>query len=229
MEKNEAQRIQTVENFNMYRLLKRILQIVLSVSLLSSFVCYSSGFCFFPHSFNVYFSTFLLSLFTRTLERKYVFLICNWLLVILAKSSTSRSATSDAEIGGEVSASDVSAAETSSVEDEEHVGSIGSPENTVALEGETKQEQQDTEKEEPAESEKPGEVQEDGWSYTGKETGASEAFVAEDEEESGVVRPDDEEDVAPAENDELNRRIEEFIRKMKEEIRIEAQQPLIAV
>ncbi|KAB1221690.1 hypothetical protein CJ030_MR2G006269 [Morella rubra] len=197
MEKNEAQRIQTVENFNMYRLLKRILQIVLSVSLLSSFVCYSSGFCFFPHSFNVYFSTFLFSLFTRTLERKYVFLICNWLLVILAKSSASRSATSDAELGGEVSASDESAAETSSVEDEEHVGSIGSQENTVALEG--------------------------------KEKGESEAFVAEDEEESGVVRPDEEEEVAPAENDELNRRFEEFIRKMKEEIRIEAQQSLIAV
>lgn len=32
-----------------------------------------------------------------------------------------------------------------------------------------------------------------------------------------------------ASTEELNRRIEEFIRKMKEEIRIEAQQQLIAV
>lgn len=69
----------------------------------------------------------------------------------------------------------------------------------------------------------------------------SEAFPAEDEgieeEENGVVlRTDGEEELAAAavneefqSTDELNKKFEEFIRKMKEEIRIGAQRHLIAV
>ena len=85
------------------------------------------------------------------------------------------------------------------------------------------------------------EEQEDGSLNTEKEERESEAFPAEDEgieeEENGVVlRTDGEEELAAAavneefqSTDELNKKFEEFIRKMKEEIRIGAQQQLIAV
>lgn len=85
------------------------------------------------------------------------------------------------------------------------------------------------------------EEQEDGSLNTEKEERESEAFPAEDEgieeEENGVVlRTDGEEELAAAavneefqSTDELNKKFEEFIRKMKEEIRIGAQRHLIAV
>ncbi|KAJ4704086.1 Transmembrane protein [Melia azedarach] len=78
----EQQELQAFDNhyfyFNKNHFLNRTFQLVLSVSIFSLILCYSSGFSFFPaHSFNVYFSTFLFSFFTRSLERKYMFLICN--------------------------------------------------------------------------------------------------------------------------------------------------------
>jgi flagellar motor protein MotB len=217
MEKNEDQKLQTADKMDKYQFLKRTLQLVLSVSLFSLFLCYSSGcFCCFPHSFSVFFSTSLFSLFTHTLERKYMFLICNGILAVLAKISVScSSSTSEqTDLGGEYSDSDVSAMKTSVVDEEVHVRSSGSAKN-VPFVAKREQEQEEDEEEELA-----------------------EAFIAEDEgkeeveeEESGVVvGPEDEEEAPPAAaNDELNKKFEEFIRKMKEEIRIEAQRQPIAV
>ncbi|GMJ14527.1 hypothetical protein like AT3G13130 [Hibiscus trionum] len=79
------------------RFLKNTLQIVIWVAFLSIFLCHSSSFAYslFPHSFNVYFSTFLFSLFTHTLERKYMFLLCNGILAFIARTSVcTRSASS---------------------------------------------------------------------------------------------------------------------------------------
>lgn len=133
-----------------------------------------------------------------------MFLICNGILAILAKSAVSCSA--------------------SCTEND-----IGSLEN-VDLVAER----------EVAEAERV-EEQEDGSSNTEKEERESEAFPAEDEgieeEENGVLlRTDGDKELAAAavneefpSTDELNKKFEEFIRKMKEEIRIEAQQHLIAV
>ncbi|XP_027368644.1 uncharacterized protein LOC113874627 [Abrus precatorius] len=70
-----------------YKFLKRTVQFVISLSVFSFFVWYSSGFSILPQSFNAYFSTFPFSMLTRTLERKYMFLICNAILALLAKSS----------------------------------------------------------------------------------------------------------------------------------------------
>lgn len=135
-----------------------------------------------------------------------MFLLCNGILAILAKSAVSCS--------------------SSCTEND-----IGSWENVASV----------AEREEVAEAERV-EEQEDGSSNTEKEERESEAFTAEDEgieeEENGVVlRTDGEEELAAAavlneefpSTDELNKKFEEFIRKMKEEIRIEAQQQLIAV
>jgi hypothetical protein len=105
------------------------------------------------------------------------------------------------------------------VDEDVHVRSTGSAEN-VAFVAEREQE-------------------EDGWSPNTEkeERGSDEAFIAEgevkeeeEEEENGVVvRPEDEEEAPAAANDELNKKFEEFIRKMKEKIRIEAQRQPIAV
>ncbi|KAJ6756780.1 TRANSMEMBRANE PROTEIN [Salix purpurea] len=68
-----------------------------------------------------------------------------------------------------------------------------------------------------------------------EETASSEALVSEEEDfveentECMVKQEEDEGDEELTSTEELNRRFEEFIRKMKEEIRIEAQQQLIAV
>jgi|UniRef100_A0A2N9F0A3 hypothetical protein len=197
----QDQKLHTVEKFNKFQFLKRTLHLVFYVSLITLLLCYTLGFHFFPHSYNVYFSTFLFSLFTHALETKYMFLICNGILVaILAKSSVSCSSASSTKTD------------------------LGSLENVTHLVAEKLEEQ------------------EDGSSYREKEERESEAFIEEDEgteeeeEESGVVmRAEDEEEVLAANEefasrDELNKRFEEFIRKTKEEIRIEAQQPqLISV
>ncbi|KAK7859943.1 uncharacterized protein LOC111995608 [Quercus suber] len=205
MEQIEDQKFQTVCKFNKFQFLKRTLLFVFSVSLITLFIYYTSGFCFFPYFYNVYFSTFFFSLFTHTIERKYMFLICNGILAILAKSAVSYSA--------------------SCTEND-----IGSLENVDLV----------AEREEVAEAERV-EEQEDGSSNTEKEERESEAFPAEDEgieeEENGVLlRTDGDKELAAAavneefpSTDELNKKFEEFIRKMKEEIRIEAQQHLIAV
>ncbi|XP_041023020.1 uncharacterized protein LOC121264045 [Juglans microcarpa x Juglans regia] len=223
--------LQNVDKFNMKKynkFLKRTLQSVISVSLFSLFLCYSSGFCFFrPHSFIVYFSAFLFSLFTHTLQRRYIFLICNAILAILAKSLfSSSSSPSVTDIGGDFSASDVFATKTS-VAEEVQVGSIGSVDN-VALVAEGGEE----EGENLADQAGKLQVQEDGSSSGAEnEQREIEAFIA-DQDEAGreeEEEEEEEEEVAPEANDELNKKFEEFIRKMKEEIRIEAQRQLIAV
>ena len=134
-----------------------------------------------------------------------MFLICNGILAILAKSAVSCSSSCTGN-------------------------DIRSLENVALV----------AKREEVAEAERL-EEQEDGSSNTEKEERESEAFPAEDEgieeEDNGVVlRTDGEEELAATavneefpSTDELNKKFEEFIRKMKEEIRIGAQQQLIAV
>lgn len=78
--------------------LKTTLKIIIFFALFSIFLCYSSGFSWFPHSFNVYFSTFPFSFFSRALERKYMFLVCNGILAVLAKGSGSSVSSSSPDL-----------------------------------------------------------------------------------------------------------------------------------
>ncbi|XP_059439700.1 uncharacterized protein LOC132172422 [Corylus avellana] len=219
MEKNEDQKLQTADKIDKFQILKRTLQLVLSVSLFSLLLCSSSGcFCCFPHSFSVFFSTSLFSLFTHTLERKYMFLICFGILAVLAKSSVSCSSSpsDQTDLGGAYSDSDVSAMKASVVDEEVHVRSTGSAEN-VRFVAKREQEQEEDEEEELAEA------------FIAEDEGKEEVEEEEEEESGVVVGPEDEEEAPAAANDELNKKFEEFIRKMKEEIRIEAQRQPIAV
>uniref|UniRef100_A0A0A0LVQ2 Transmembrane protein n=1 Tax=Cucumis sativus TaxID=3659 RepID=A0A0A0LVQ2_CUCSA len=72
--------------------LKRMVKLTVFCLLLGLFF---SLFSLFPHSFSVYFSTFLFSILTHAVERKYMFLICNiGILFLLATSSVSSSSSS---------------------------------------------------------------------------------------------------------------------------------------
>lgn len=145
-----------------------------------------------------------------------MFLICNGILAILAKSSVSSSKTpasvDQSNLGDErqfSSAPTLSSAKAeATVDDQEvQVASVESLEDIVLA----------TEEEEE------------------EEATSSQALITEEEEymeekrECLVKQEEEEGNEELASTEELNRRIEEFIRKMKEEIRIEAQQQLIAV
>ncbi|KAK7332423.1 hypothetical protein VNO80_29175 [Phaseolus coccineus] len=223
--------------FNNKQFLKRTLQFVLSVSVFSVFIWYSSGFSIHPQSFNAYFSTCLFSMFTHTLERKYMFLICNGILAFVAKTSLINSSDSDFD---QLLPSNLSETKTTTVSDmvvAPLVEGLATPEN-VCLVVEEQQGQ-----EEYSEEVSEDEEQEQSTLCTKTEGRESGGYITEEEIEEGEsdseveVAPDDElaEATTTTNNeellntDELNRKFEEFIRKMKEEIRIEAQRQLIAV
>ncbi|XP_044496429.1 histone acetyltransferase GCN5-like [Mangifera indica] len=185
----------------------------------------SIWFSFFPHSFNVYFSTFLFSFLTHTFERKYMFLICNGILVFLAKTSVSSSSScvgkkfsSGTEMYSEVKAA---------LHDVTRTTESDSLKN-VALAAEEDQEQEDSEEKK----------KEQGYPSREEER-EKEALRAEGEDEEEEEEEEKEEVVEATEGentedtqintDELNKRIEDFIRRMKEELRIEAQRQLITV
>jgi flagellum-specific peptidoglycan hydrolase FlgJ len=144
-----------------------------------------------------------------------MFLICNGILAILAKSSVSSSETpasdDQSNLGDERQLSSAptlsSAKAEATVDDQEvQVASVESLEDIVLATDEEEEEE---------------------------ETTSSQALITEEEEyieekRECLVKQEEEGNEELASTEELNRRIEEFIRKMKEEIRIEAQQQLIA-
>lgn len=216
----------------------RTLQFVLSVSLFSVFVWYSSGFSIHPQSFNAYFSTCLFSMITHTLERKYMFLICNGILAFVAKTSLTNSSpnnsTSDSEFD-HFQPSNLSETKPTTVSNIVVVplGSFESSKNVpIIVEEQKLQEEYNEEYSEAEEDPKTEGRESEG--YFAEEEEITEGESAESEVE--VIQDDYElEETTMANNEELvnteelNRKFEEFIRKMKEEIRIEAQRQLIAV
>ncbi|KAL2341389.1 hypothetical protein Fmac_009329 [Flemingia macrophylla] len=209
---------------NNKHILNRTLQFLLSVSMFGVFVWYSSGFSIHPQSFNAYFSTCLLSMFTHTLERKYMFLICNGILAFVAKTSLSMKSSSDSDEFDQFQPSNILSETNSTVSDMVVVPleeSFESPENVPLIEEYNKEEYSEGD-----------EDQEEGTLCTKTisadeiKEGESESEVAQDDELGETTMTPNEELVN---TEELNRKFEEFIRKMKEEIRIEAQRQLITV
>ncbi|XWS18086.1 hypothetical protein CRYUN_Cryun32bG0011500 [Craigia yunnanensis] len=234
MDEYEQQlKLRAVGKFHRYHFLKKALQLVVSVALLSFFLCHSSGFSLFPHSFNVYFSTLLFSFFTHSLERKYMFLICNGILAFLDKSSVSSSSSlSESDVSAQINLTQTKASVTDEVDgDYDHVPLVAEgeePEDTYKNVVEDQGEQENKfvgREEEEEEEERESEVSaivEDGKEYKGE----SGCLLKQEEQEVGAEVGANEE--VPS-TEELNRKFEDFIRKMKEKIKIEAQQQLIGV
>ncbi|KAG5005721.1 hypothetical protein AAZX31_09G012600 [Glycine max] len=213
---------------NNKQFLKRTWQFVLSVSVFSVFVWYSSGLSIHPQSFNAYFSTCLFySMITHTLERKYMFLICNGILAFVAKTSLRTSNSSDSADSFD-HLQNLSETKTTAVSDMVVVplGSFESPEN-VPLMVEEQQGENNEEVSEADEDQEESHITEEEDIKEEDEEGEaeSEAEVAQDYELEETTTTNEE----LVNTEELNRKFEEFIRKMKEEIRIEAQRQLIAV
>ncbi|EEF39497.1 conserved hypothetical protein [Ricinus communis] len=228
--KQQVQGLVILQSDNKYFVLKKTPLFLVTVSLFSLFLCFYSGFSILPNSFYVYFNTCLFSFLTRTLERKYMFLICNGILAFLAKTSVSSSSSPS----GSDDFHNISPAKPTVVDDTVS-------KEVVALVAIVDEEETEKVAElAPATEEEEEEEEEKGEKEQEAKKGESEDMVAEDEgngQEREVLEKQDEEDGQGegegkdelTNTEELNRRIEEFIRKMKEEIRIEAQQQLIAV
>ncbi|KAJ8770511.1 hypothetical protein K2173_018002 [Erythroxylum novogranatense] len=166
-------------------------------------------------------------LLSRTLERKYMFLLCNGILAFLAKKSSSSSGSDISRLPGVVDAiaDDV---------DEVTSPSFEALEDDILLVDEDKEE---VKREELSLLEPPPKKVEE----EEEETTYIKGLQGEEKEEERVCRVKQEGDEYGGEapsmeaneevvsTEELNRKFEEFIRKMKEETRNEAQQQLIAV
>ncbi|TYI78158.1 hypothetical protein E1A91_D06G191800v1 [Gossypium mustelinum] len=220
MDEREEHAEKKVEAVGKYHFLRNTLQIVVWVSFLSIFLCHSSGMAYslFPHSFNVYFSTFLFSFFTHTVERKYMFIICNGKLAFVAKSSVCSRSESDNNGSLALQISTPPTQTKPSVTDD-----VGAAEydQHVPLD----QAEHETESLVKEEEESEGSViveDADGEGYKEREKG----WWGKQEERVGGVGAKEELPISMS-TEELNRKIEEFIRKMKEEIRIEAQQQMV--
>lgn len=184
---------------------KKKLQFIALVSFFSFLFPYYSGFS----SYNLQVSTLIFSLFAHAIDRKYVFLICNGILALLVNNFTFFGFIKSAEDGAKQIREDIPAF---SVED--NVAYDISP---VAGEDETEHQN------------------EYGYGGGDQDMKAAEDGLEveeeEDEEEEEVTENTTVEEVNDGivSTEELNQKFEEFIRKMKEEIRVEAQQQLVTV
>ncbi|GAV59859.1 hypothetical protein CFOL_v3_03390 [Cephalotus follicularis] len=197
MDQNEDQKLQNIEKYSKSHFFRWTWQLIVSLSLFSLLLCYYSfGFSLFPYSINVYLSTFLLSFFSYTPERKYMFLICNGILAFLAKTSVSCSSSTDMRPVSVQNAAPVE--EEEEEEEEEDIWSLYGEENERGCDNEGREEEESVP-------------------------------LTKQEEELEEVEPEVANEELAISTDELNKKFEDFIRKMKEEIRIEAQRPLISV
>ncbi|KAK7387164.1 hypothetical protein VNO78_27720 [Psophocarpus tetragonolobus] len=232
----------------------KLIQLLVPLSVFSLFISPSSLLAFLYH-INLYFSTFSLQLFTHTIDKNCMFLLCNGLLVFVGitrslsgSSSVAESESSKfVEDGSQSLYSDVEANKPIMLVEKEVMQKIHEPDgqNTEAehaieikysseeenigniiLEGEEEEEEKGNSESVLKEAEEP--------------EGETELFGAGDEEESeidefviGESAEEDEEVVEEPNwvlsNEELNKKFDDFIRKMKEDLRIEAQRQLLMV
>ncbi|CAL9014999.1 unnamed protein product [Prunus brigantina] len=222
-------------------LMKRTLKLLLSVSLF--LLCYSSssGFCLFPYSFtefNVYFSTLLFSIFTRALERKYMFLVCNGILAFLAKTTTSKSNDNSCTYSFSCSITSINNHEShdESLDQDAIAYAAGEDEGeSPTIQEEEEEEEEDDDGDGQQEELENGtllQAEEIPQAFSVEEKGGSESLIKQREEEMDTPELETNhvnDYLAATSTDELKKKFEEFIRKMKEEIRIEAQRQPIAV
>ncbi|PON94038.1 hypothetical protein TorRG33x02_100770 [Trema orientale] len=270
MEASKSQNIHSLAKFTDAQFLKMVTQLLLSVSVFSFFFSHSSLFSFL-HSLNFYLSTLPYQLFTHTIDKNCIFLLCNGLLVFLAKYSglirtLSLSSPQDHDQSYSKNIMDVSQSELSMPPltegivlgtKEAEVESIESTESVVIKEATedqycfTNQTEAEIENEKPVLEDHEEQERDDEFVVSNEEEQEEEEEEEEEKEEENAlvhVQEDKEEhtwsevDLVQEEEEEeeevgngmlsteeLNKKFDEFIRRMKEELRIEAQRQLIMV
>ncbi|XP_010534800.1 PREDICTED: uncharacterized protein LOC104810289 [Tarenaya hassleriana] len=173
---------------------------------------------------NFYFSRFMIKLVTHTVDKNHMFLFCNGLLVFVVKYSGQVSSVSKEESSdhGAFESHDNVVAEFEQVRrrqtDEflaEQATEIGEQSETVSINVGTV--------EEPAK---------DIYVVVQEDQNIGNEDEEEEEEEEGVTRDNDFEEeggVGKMTAEELNKKFDEFIRKMKGELKMEPRRHLIVV
>ncbi|XAR65754.1 hypothetical protein NMG60_11009970 [Bertholletia excelsa] len=208
-----------------HKLLKMALQVLVSLSLLSFILFYSSAISNFFPIFN-----FHLPLFRRTLERKYMFLICNGIVALVVKtlSFTSSFPSPASAFTDDFANTNIDGTKSSMVENEtpfeENEHAMGNA--AAQVEDKNHGEQGGGVRVGGLLSNKQAEEIESPAPIIGME---SEEKEDEEVEEGGTLMNPTSTRAEDVSTEELNRKFEEFIRKMREELRVEAQQQLIAV
>ncbi|EXB36076.1 hypothetical protein L484_018234 [Morus notabilis] len=250
MEKTVHQNLHVFKQFTDSLSLKLVSQLLLSVSVFTLFFSHST-FLSFLHSLNFCFSTFPYKLFTHTIDKNCIFLVCNGLLVFLAKYSSLVGLVSLSGDQGESHSNDIvdgfrsdqsmsPKKELKFSEKEANVPeSIGSAEN-VALEegneeecyftnqGETEVETEkaiigskEREQRSGIMDSKEGETPLVNVAEKGEEDNCStDRFLAdqglEEEEDEDDDDQEDEVENGMLSTEELNKKFDEFIRRMKD-------------
>ncbi|XP_070036404.1 uncharacterized protein [Nicotiana tomentosiformis] len=244
--------LQSLARFLASQPIKIFTQLLVSVSLFSFLFSYSSSnyFSFFTHSLKFSCSAFPFQLLSHATDKNYVFLICNGIfLVLLAKTSSEEKEEEEEEENGFLNelqeaeplcigaqASYLKTSNEHAIHEDKEVriqlSKSLNVENTNSAVVEYNKKEA-TSKEEGGFG---GEeccrtyniVEADYNNYEENEMESHEnGFLMEDVEV--VEEEENDEPMSKLSTEELNKKFEEFIRRMKEEIRIEARQQLILV
>ncbi|XP_040948502.1 DNA-directed RNA polymerase I subunit RPA1 [Gossypium hirsutum] len=213
---NQKQKQSLMSQFIETQFHRNLTQLLLSVSIFSLFFSHSYCLSLF-HSFSFTFhNTLAFKFISHNIDKNFIFLLCNGLLVFLAKFS------------GLISSSSQQSNLSDDYYNHQSFKSYTYIPQTESTRLDTSTPLLDLEKEENA-----GFVDEEA-----KGSSSDEPFV-EDNEESETYEPEEEEEEEEEEElmegnnvlstEEMNKRFDEFIRKMKEGLRIEAQQQLVMV
>lgn len=266
MDQNGTSTAEEIENSNTNRsnkynhlFSKKTLQFLVPISVISFLLAYASCFSFI-FTYNFHFSTLLFALFSRAIERKYMFLICNGILAFLVNTLSFNSCSSSPpppHVTDFIHDESMKATEDpkpkSSVLYEETTVLPVQYYSSISDNLEVKEEEEEEEKQEKEVfinvSNKQEEKAPDESGKQRKSQMGSSLIIASDDIYSSDFDDDYETDIEESaaaavsllgkssvaeegneinlNTEELNQKFEEFIRKMKEEIRIEAQQQLI--
>ncbi|BFG25919.1 hypothetical protein CerSpe_121930 [Prunus speciosa] len=210
-------------NFSQSHNQSKVIKLLLSVSVLSILLSYSSLVSFLLHSFNAFTSAASVKLFSYSFDKNYMFLLCNGLLVFIVKNSglIGTSPPGSTNLNNDEHAPKNSENQQRVVELEE-TKAPKAKEEVVNVEVEQEQVREDDEIFITVEEE---EEEED-----------KRVLITQDEEEEGcrnsliMVEDHDayeEEGIELLSREELNKKCDDFIRRMKEGIKLEVQQAIV--
>ncbi|KAL5548618.1 hypothetical protein UlMin_003849 [Ulmus minor] len=262
MDRTQRENQHTLTELIDAQFLKKVTKFLLPISMFSLLFSHTSLLPLL-HSYNFYLSTFLYQLFTHTIDKSCIFLLCNGLLVFLAKYSglvRCLSTSSSYEESYSKIIMDGSQSESTPMQRIEEfvdkevvvVESTGSIESASIEEGSSDHEKEKVEDKQEQEQERSGffvsnevveeetpleqvveeEEDEEKWAKGGfyiEQRGEEEEAEEEEEEEEKGFEEEEEEGNGRLSTEELNKKFDDFIRRMKEELRIEAQRHLIMV
>ncbi|CAA2977092.1 Hypothetical predicted protein [Olea europaea subsp. europaea] len=201
--------------------------LLLSVPVLSFIFSYSLWCSSLVYSSKVYFTAYPIQLVTHALNKNCIFLLCNGLLVFLAKTSGLVHSRAGFDLNDLLQKKIGDGLQTLSLDHEKESSSLETvPTAMEALgqsdncEGESKEEdckEFEESKSEPEEEEEEILNLNAEQDYT-KEEGTLDLIAFEEQDYKEEEEEDDDDDAECESTEEMNKKFEDFIRRMKEEI-----------